>query len=639
MGKAIGKARCIIIIISIIVIAVLSSCEVENNSMELCKVKLGYDSSRSFSDTTFSSKLDNSLLTYKATYMGKGQSYGSTSDYSSYPTEGLVLSQGPWVIDCKWMKEGTLIAEGTTREIWVNLNTKSLLVYLEENEGKGSLLLDSYKVKNTDNSVTAVSFAFEILKWDSGQFSTLSPESTISYGTESGYIKTCRLEADNLDAGQYILAVNVYNGDTQTSSNLLFTDVIGFTVREGHETKVSGECEVKSGVKYIEWEPNPSNPSDTNGKVVVAANGNENTGTTIDLTTGAIQNETIYILQEDKKTDGTGTGKIDLGHQKGNITSNRILTPVPDPKTNVNAFAIDMNGTDVTVSSPVAYDLPSKTVENTTIVQLNERITMNLFNSSTTSARWGVSEFPWLSTKTRTDANVKLNGGTLNVIGNGDSENISKGAIVFLGPTKNDSATTLIQKQGAVNMEGVGGKVVLDGDVTVKGLLGISSFASESTNSSLTGDPIYVDISAIKSKIVAEATKKTFGLTQETSYGIYLKCSNQGGTINIVLDGATITAKGSGENISESGIRIDDFSGNINITIKNGSTISSEVGNGLYFSKCTGEINITIDNTNNSITGGSHDLKASESSEIKINKGGEVKMIPSSLNNTEFADL
>ena len=636
MGKAIGKAR-YLIVISIILIAVLSSCEVENNSMELCKVKLGYDSSRSFSDTTFSSKLDNSLLTYKATYKGKGQSYGSTSGFSSYPMEGLVLSQGPWVIDCKWMKEGTLIAEGTTREIWVNLNTKSLLVYLEENEGKGSFLLDSYKVKNTDNSVTAVNFTFEIMKWDSGQFTTLSLEPTITYGTESDYIKTCRLEKDNLDAGQYILAVNVYNGDTQTSSNLLFTDVIGFTVREGHQTKVSGECEVKSGVKYIEWEPNPSNP--TNGKVVVAANGNENTGTTIDLTTGAIQNETIYILQEDKKTDGTGTGKIDLGHQEGDITSNRILTPVPDPKTNVNAFAIDMNGTDVTVSSPVVYDVPSKTVENTTIVQLNERITINLFNSSADSARWGVSKFPWLSTKTRIDANVKLNGGTLNVIGNGDSENISKGAIEFLGPTKDDSITTAYQKQGAVNMEGVGGKVVLDGAVTVKGLLGISSFASGSTNSALTGDPIYVDITAIKSKIVAEAAKKLAGYQQETSYGIYLKCSNQGGTINIVLDGATITAKGSGENISESGIRIDDFSGNINITIKNGSTISSEVGNGLYFSNCTGEINITLDNTNNSITGGSHDLKASESSEIKINKGGEVKMIPSSLNNTEFADL
>ena len=638
MGKAIGKAR-YLIVISIILIAVLSSCEVENNSMELCKVKLGYDSSRSFSDTTFSSKLDNSLLTYKATYMGKGQSYGSTLGYSSYPTEGLVLSQGPWVIDCKWMKGETLIAEGTTREIWVNLNTKSLLVYLEENEGKGSLLLDSYKVKNTDSSVTAVSFAFEIRKWDSGQFSTLSPESTISYGTESDYIKTCRLEADNLDAGQYILAVNVYNGDTQTSSNLLFTDVIGFTVREGHETKVSGECEVKSGVKYIEWEPNPSNPSSTNGNVVVAANGNENTGTTIDLTTGAIQNETIYILQEDKKTDGTGTGKIDLGHQEGNITSNRILTPVPDPDTNVNAFAIDMNGTDVTVSSPVAYDLPSKTVENTTIVQLNERITMNLFNSSADSARWGVSKFPWLSTKTRIDANVKLNGGTLNVIGNGDSENISKGAIEFLGPTKDDSITTAYQKQGAVNMEGVGGKVVLDGDVTVKGLLGISSFASGSTNSALTGDPIYVDITAIKSKIVAEAAKKLAGYQQETSYGIYLKCSGNGGTINIVLDGATITAKGSGENISESGIRIDDFSGNINITIKNGSTISSEVGNGLYFSNCTGEINITLDNTNNSVTGGIWALNTSGSPKIKITKGGVENNISSSLKNTAFAGL
>lgn len=350
--------------------------------------------------------------------MGKGQSYGSTSVYSSYPTEGLVLSQGPWVIDCRWMDGETLIAEGTTREIWVNLNTKSLLVYLEENEGKGSFRLDSYKVKNTDNSVTAVSCAFEIKKWDSEQFTTLSLEPTISYGTESGYLKTCRLEENNLDAGQYILAINIYNGDTQTSSYLLFTDVIGFTVREGHETRVSGECEVKSGVKYIEWEPNPSNPSDTNGKVVEAANGNENNGTTIDLTTGTIETETIYILQEDKTTVNgveTGTGTIDLGHKEGDTTSNRILTPVPDPDTNENVLAIDMNGTDVIVSSPIGFDWSTGTVENTTIIQLNERITMNLFNSSTTSASWGVSHSSsWF--KTRTDANVKLNGGTLNVI-------------------------------------------------------------------------------------------------------------------------------------------------------------------------------------------------------------------------------
>ena len=188
-------------------------------------------------------------------------------------------------------------------------------------------------------------------------------------------------------------------------------------------------------------------------------------------------------------------------------------------------------------------------------------------------------------------------------------------------------------------MEGVGGKVVLDGDVTVKGLLGISSFASGYTNSSLTGDPIYVDISAIKSKIVAEAAKKLAGYQQETSYGIYLKCSGNGGTINIVLDGATITAKGSGSKTSESGIRIDDFTGNINITIKNGSTISSEVGNGLYFSNCTGDINITLDNTKNSITGGMWALKTSGSPKIKITKGGVENNISSSLKNTAFAGL
>ena len=47
----------------------------------------------------------------------------------------------------------------------------------------------------------------------------------------------------------------------------------------------------------------------------------------------------------------------------------------------------------------------------------------------------------------------------------------------------------------------------------------------------------------------------------------------------------------------ESGIRIDDFyNGTINITLKNGATIKSGVGSGLYFNNCQGTIiNINID--------------------------------------------
>ena len=137
----------------------------------------------------------------------------------------------------------------------------------------------------------------------------------------------------------------------------------------------------------------------------------------------------------------------------------------------------------------------------------------------------------------------------------------------------------------------------------------------------------------VNSKITSEAAKKLWGYQQETSYGIYLNCSNKGGSIEIVLDGATITAKGSGDNIDESGIRIDNFAGDINITLKNKSIISSEVGNGLYFHNCSGIITITIDDTANSITGGTCALTVNNSSPVVVNKNGTKTTYTSSQKN------
>lgn len=624
----------IIIMILMVVITVFPSCSADNSSLTLCNVKLDYDNSRSFSELSLDSKLTNSNLLYMAQYLGSGSSYyGAKSDFVPYPEEGLILSQGLWKIDCRWMNGDIIVAEGTTREIWINLNTTSILVYLEENKGKGSFSLGSYKVNCTDHSVTSISYDISLCKYNNGLFDSniifadseieISADSDIETDTETGCISTLKLKKDDLDSGAYLLTIKVFNGSNKTDANLLFTDVLGFMVKEGHETAVTGSCEVKKGTigknEYIYWEDDPSIP--TGNKVEVG--GGTTTGSTENrknLNTEVIQDKTTYIVHETT----SGSGAMDLDHSNES-SGNRILTPTVAAGKTENNFAIDMKGTDVIVSS-------SEALENTTIIQLNNNITMNLFNSSTDSASWGVSNSSsWL--KTRLDSNVKVNGGALNVIGAGDSQSVSNGPIVFVGPSKNDSSTTFFQKQGAINFEGTGGKVILDGDVTVNGLIGVSSIEAGSSNSTLTASPINIELKMVNSKITSEAAKKLWGYQQETSYGIYLNCSNKGGSIEIVLDGATITAKGSGDNIDESGIRIDNFAGDINITLKNKSIISSEVGNGLYFNNCSGIITITMDDTANSITGGTCALNINNSSPVVVNKNGTKTTYTSSQEN------
>ena len=624
----------IIIMILMVVITVFSSCSAENSSLTLCNVKLDYDNSRSFSELSLDSKLTNSNLLYMAQYLGSGSSYyGAKSDFVPYPEEGLILSQGLWKIDCRWMNGDIIVAEGTTREIWINLNTTSILVYLEENKGKGSFSLGSYKVNCTDHSVTSISYDISLCKYNNGLFDSniifadseieISADSDIETDTETGCISTLKLKKDDLDSGAYLLTIKVFNGSNKTDANLLFTDVLGFMVKEGHETAVTGSCEVKKGTigknEYIYWEDDPSIP--TGNKVEVG--GGTTTGSTENrknLNTEVIQDKTTYIVHETT----SGSGAMDLDHSNES-SGNRILTPTVAAGKTENNFAIDMKGTDVIVSS-------SEALENTTIIQLNNNITMNLFNSSTDSASWGVSNSSsWL--KTRLDSNVKVNGGALNVIGAGDSQSVSNGPIVFVGPSKNDSSTTFFQKQGAINFEGTGGKVILDGDVTVNGLIGVSSIEAGSSNSTLTASPINIELKMVNSKITSEAAKKLWGYQQETSYGIYLTCSYKKGSIEIVLDGATITAKGSGDNIDESGIRIDNFAGDINITLKNKSIISSEVGNGLYFNNCSGIITITMDDTANSITGGTCALNVNNSSPVVVNKNGTKTTYTSSQEN------
>lgn len=613
-----------ILIVILMVITVLSSCSADNSSPILCNVKLDYDNSRDFKELSLISNLSKSTLFYKANYLGSGSSYGSTTDYVSYPDGGLILSQGLWQIDCKWMNGDTLIAEGTTRDIWVNLNTTSILVYLEENVGTGSFSLESYKVNCSDSSVSSVSYDVLLCKYTESLGSNLLSTSEYNTGTETDCISTLNITKNDLEAGAYLLTIKVFNGNTQTNENLLFTDVLGFIVRGGQQTTVKGHCYIKKGTyaknEYIEWEPNPSQPSTENGKVIEAGNGNASTDSTADITKHPIKNETIYIIQEDKVTnnDGTvsGTGNMDLSTDGKNETGPRLVTP----NSGVN-FGINMNGKNVVLSTYNGpYDFTNS--ENTTVVQLNNNTEMTLFNyvlgnETNQPNTWGTIEDS--NFLRRYHANADILGGTLNIIGPRNNS-ISNIPIVFQGPSCDDSNNyssagfNTYYKQGSININSPGGTIVADGDVTIKGHVGVSSWNADMGPTTTIKGESDINISLKKGATIESIgdyhTGKNISGTitidySDTAYGIKLVGdSSSTGSINITLDKGHISTSNKDKSIvpskksfiltNEACIYIENYSGNISIDLKNASSLISESGTAIKLIDCTGNVSISV---------------------------------------------
>lgn len=629
------------VLFALSILLILFSCSNDSIAEELCNIKLTTENSRELASTQVVNLPDN--MEYKAEYLGnsKHHHYGHTKgEYKKYSkNNGILLSQGPWRIYCRWLEEQfnsetgetayITVAKGDTRSIWVNLNTESLLVYLDEDPVFTDWSL-SYTVHSTslDNPYVYAEL-YRVIDHviEDVPYSTFSTKDN----GEGGAYLYCEKDPNNnnnsiytllngapLSTGRYIL--KIYVKESSSSTEVLFTDVLGFVIRNGHKHHINGNCtaekESTGSNEYIHWEDNPSTPIKNTVEVGGVTSDNKKRE---ELNSQTIKNETTYIVYESE----TGSKELNLGHS-GDNTSNRIITPVAE-EGKTNNFAIDMNGTDVGLSTSYG--------ENTTIVQLNENVTMNLFNSKEdTTTEWGESNHKnWIDIS-RVDANVKVNGGAINLIGNGNTQNITAGSLVFTGPSKADSYTTWLKKQGAINLEGKGGKIVVDGDVTINGLMGVSSFkynpdtgAKEST---LTSDPLAIDIKMLNgSNIQAEASAKFFG--EETAYGIYLDCGGKGGTINIELNGrSSISSSGSGST-DESAIKIENFTGMLNIII-NDSTLSSQVGNCISLINCTGTNKITL---NNATLNGKTALNISGNTKVTVTKdGGEPKTYDKSDN-------
>ena len=639
MKKRFGKHIAILVLAVLILVAVLSSCSAENPSVILCNVKLDTEeTSRSFDDPSFSNNLSECRITYCATYQGSGSCYGDTKGiYADYDkSKGIVLSQGLWNIDCIWIKEvvnedGSItqltIASGSTGSIWVNLNTKSFLIYLDESTGFGSVSI-KYNVKCNDNSVNNIRIEYSLSKWESPSSQkeiaiTEAPE--YSVGNEPDSLRVLSLPISNISVGKYLLVIKVFDTEAQPNA-LLFTDVLGFMVREGLTTVINGKCFVKKDVsdsnEYIYWDENPASPpvSGENNKTNVGGTGNDKLNTVEN-----IENNHIYIVNSD------GSNNMNLGHTEVAGENNRIVTP-KSSATNPVDFGINLNGTDVTLTTANGID------EKYVVIELPSYSELTLFNNngrgSTAGekATWAfVNRTPLAQQDRRFESNVVMDGGSLNIVGPKSPSGLSNGDVVFRGPvaTDSDNGATLAwnktRKQGAINFNSKGGTVVVDGRVSFEASVGFSSWSTSKPGKGQYTNTITEDTN-INVTIKNDATVSVVGDKQtndrfiDTAYGAYLRCSGKGGTINFLLDNGKIIASGSGSD-EESGIRIDDFnSGTINITLKNGSVISSSSGSGLYFNNCAGStINVMIasDLPDASIVGNGNKIRV-ENSTVNI---------------------
>ena len=631
----------IIIMILMVVITVFPSCSAEDTLPILVNIKIKEDEeSRRITSTVIGKSSKASSMFYHPEYLGNGNHYPTvgSDEYLEYKEQdGILLSQGLWNIHCSWRDSTGEILSGSTGPIWINLNTE--MIYVKY--GTNSLEL-SYSV--ISDTIESPYLSLSIYPFIDGNISDspLESYSDLAAGKDSDIIlnsvktgnKTIYSFADTSfnESGYYILVIKVK--ESETSNNVLFTDVIGFASRFGCSTVLKGSCEVETGNSgggsiYL---PDISDPTDPirgqDGEVIEVTNKvtTSSDGTTqTKLNETEIQDNKIYVILPDENTESNPN--MSLGHNSGDTSSTTRIEP---PENAV--FGINLNGTNVSLS--VESKTPDKWWEivgpyydeSSAIIELCSNSSMTLYNNnggtSGIDAGWA-----YIDGTRRFDANTLLKGGTMNIVGSGASDNISNAKVVFLGATAqnnegdNDHISSRWTKQGVINIysgqvsdnngktyNSSGGNVILDGNVEVIGVTGISTWNTEnqfSGNTYIYSSTINGTLSsAIKiiegAKITAVGDNSS-GVLNDTATGIYILGNGQGGSINILLDNGHINASGSSSS-NEAGIRIENFKGTINITIKNHSNISSSNGYGLYFYKCSGKINIIKDNTS-TVTG------------------------------------
>ena len=343
-----------------------------------------------------------------------------------------------------------------------------------------------------------------------------------------------------------------------------------------------------------------------------------------------IESGKTYVVQG-VTNPSTNTTEISLGHSTSKDPNSPRLN-VPENKE--IRFALNLNGTVIYLSK--LQNNGNAQYESALVADLTSDSFMTIYNNNTSG---NSATFAILAEGTkdkivdrRLQSNILVNASQLNVVGENATDPISNGDIVLIGPE--DSHTNLLSgeyRQGAINLEGGGGTINLDGNVKVNGLCSISSWHVQSTTTTTTKETSLsgnqninitlrngasIDtVSTSASEVQTSDKHNNIKYTDFASaHGIYIygdSTTPPGGTINITLDGASITTNSAGKVVS-AGIRIENFSGKVTINITN-SKITATNGYAMYFSNCP---DVTINYKGNNIISGT---KGNISGTVKTN--------------------
>lgn len=583
-----SKHFCItVFLLTILFISLISSCSVE--SPQICNIRITLDEDRSRAISAQIDPLNTYTIYYKSIYRGSDPSkaYGDMSNSSSFnklTSSGILVSQGLWEIQAIFKEtdqddtdtytptKGELIA--SSGNIYINLNTQSIAVSFTSNEGY--VRLTQYELRNVPNSITDASISVNAYKYN-----------TETSSFDSTAIPLTLQQSKMLESGVYYAVVEV-KGTVSNTSKTLFTDCIGFVVRSGHTTIISGSCD-----KYDETVSTP---------------------TEIDVNTKGEGN--IIIPETDLKN---------FDNKENTFIDNAIYV-LPDKGEYIMIPDVDENGK--FVASPekiidgnktVTIDLNGKNMINVnestkSLFKIETGSTLNLINRGKKGAYVGTKE----SVNPRAQTSFKVDGGTLNIATTTSiSPIVLKGCLATtpIGEDESRHAPIDITKNGGtVNLDG-SSKSTITIEESVKGIATIEN--------DTTPDPLEFKVN-IKTNYTSI---KTVGAENVANYGIFIDGQNKTGSISISIGQpqknksiSTTGSYGSSESAKGYGIYIQNFDGEISITIESGGIIQSDDGYGIYIDKsCTGKVTIV----NNGTVTGSY-KKGKESIDSTLYVRGEI---------------
>lgn len=563
-----GFRRATAILLALIVVVLISSCS--SDIPQLCNVSVQLEGSGSRELSAVIDPLSGYTIYYKSIYRGSGASYGNMAEspYKKLDENGILVSQGLWEIKVilstnpQWDGKGTgstsdLVA--SSGDVFINLNTTSITVQLQNNIGKGYIYISSYELveppKNV--SITVTYYKYDETKSSFSSTGTLSVQKS-----ETGNVFSSN-KKEIAWSGTYYAVVEV-KGSVSGTQKTLFTDCIGFVVRGGLTTNISGSCSTynyssSSNGNFIVTEKDQSDKAEIKNFIGSEFNNNG----TYTITGGT------YELIPDNKSDPTRTNKV-LGNNQ-------------DIKINMNGYAI--------VNS-------NETLKTSFTIGSGAKLTIFNDNKDNSKKAKTIGYEGNNPNSNDTNPNFIVNGGTLTIGSTSPTVEGSidlKGGPASLSSSETKHAAIVLSKNGGtVNLYSPGnGSYVKVEETTI----GIATAFDDTYEKKGTAMDIFINM--VNSSIYAQGDMNDYA-TGIRLDGTKSTSENYSGTINIDIKGKGIDDHSIQTSYDDTGIATTDiensciyirnYAGTINLSFDENASLYSKNGYAIALENCTGQI-------------------------------------------------